>query len=221
MDMMNWMIQTSAAGSLPVVVSEYLLNDMGIFMRRERRMPKKAPLTAITGFRIGYKAVAGTDYRMAHLNRNAILWHKITSVSEDDDGLITICGNTSDVITISCTLENRDTVLQFISIKRQEHPAVAEADYTAAAWICWRDDDNWGDAETLIDMVNEELDTERFIEPEVLEETEITVTHEYNIPPAPPKPEPTAPSRPKFCGNCGESLPSDGSFCGNCGNSIF
>lgn len=219
MDMMNWMIQTSAPGSLPVVFSEYLLNDMGIFMRREQRMPKKEPLNAITGFRVGYKAVAGTDYRIAHLDRNAILWHKITSVSEDDNGLISVCGNTSDVIAISCTPENRDAVSRFISIKRQEHPAVAEADYAAAAWICWRDDDDWGDAETLLDMVNEGLNTERFIEPEVLKETEITVAHEYSIPPVPPKP--AAPSRPKFCRNCGESLPSDGNFCENCGNSIL
>lgn len=190
MDMMNWIIQTGAAGSLPVVFSEYLLNDMGIFMRREQRMPKKAPLTAITGFRVGYKAVAGTDYRMAHLDRNAILWHKITSVSVDDNGLITVCGNTSDVITIRCKPENRDAVLQLVSIKRQEHPPVADADYKAAAWICWRDDDDWGDAETLLDMVNGELETERFIEPEVLEETKITVAHEHGIPLVTPKPAP-------------------------------
>ncbi len=167
-------------------------------------MPKKAPLTAITGFRVGYKAVAGTDYRMAHLDRSAILWHKITSLSVDDNGLITVCSNTSDVITICCTPENREAVLQFVSIKRQEHPPVADAEYKAAAWICWRDDDDWGDAETLLDMVNGELETERFIEPEVLKETKITVAHEHGIPPVPPKP--AAPLRPKFCRNCGNRV---------------
>lgn len=174
MDTMNWMIQTSAAGSLPTVVSEYLLNDLGIFVRRERRMPKKAPLTAITGFRVGYAAVPGTNYRVAPLDRNAILWHKITSVSEEGPGLITVRGNTKDAITISYTPENRDAVLQFISTKRQQHPVVADADYAAASWICWRDDDDWGDASTLVDMVNAELHTERFIEPDVLEETKIS-----------------------------------------------
>ena len=217
MDIMNWMIQTSTAGSLPIIMSEYLLNDMGIFVRRERRMPKKAPLTAITGFRIGYAAVPGTDYRMAPMDRNAILWYKITSVTEDSAGLITICGNTKDVITISCTPDNRDAVLQFISTKRKQHPAFAKADYAAASWICWRDDDDWGDASTLMDMVNAELDTERFIDPDVLEETEITVVPENSI----PLTQPTSAFRPKFCRKCGELLPPDGSFCENCGNNIL
>ncbi|MDD4295556.1 MAG: zinc ribbon domain-containing protein [Ruminiclostridium sp.] len=217
MDIMNWMIQTSTAGSLPIVMSEYLLNDMGIFARRERRMPKKAPLTAITGFRIGYVAVPGTDYRMAPMDRNAILWYKITSVTEDSAGLITVRGNTKDVITISCTPDNRDAVLQFISAKRKQHPTIVKADYAAASWICWRDDDDWGDASTLMDMVNAELDTERFIDPDVLEETEITVVPENSI----PLTQPTSASRPKFCRKCGELLPLDGSFCENCGNNIL
>ena len=41
MDTMNWMLQTSAKEVLPVIVSEYLLNDLGVFTKSERRMPKK------------------------------------------------------------------------------------------------------------------------------------------------------------------------------------
>lgn len=225
MDTMNWMIQTSGQGVLPMIVSEYLLNDLGVFTKSERRMPKKAPLTAVTGFRIGYAAVPNTDYRMAPIARNAILWHKITSVSADGSGFITVCGNTKDTISILCTPENHDAVLQYIAIKRQLHPVVVEADFAAASWICWRDDDDWGDAlASLTDMVNDELGTERFIEPEVLEETEITGVVESSPLVAPvtnPVISPSSPpDRPKFCSKCGELLPPDGNFCENCGNRI-
>lgn len=175
MDTMNWLKQTSAEGTLPIIVSEYLLNDLGIFTKSERRMPKKAPFTALTGFRVGYTAVPNTDYRMAPMSRNAILWHKVTSVSADRASLITVHGNSKDVIAINCTADNHNAVMQFINIKRQLHPVVIDEDYAAASWICWRDDDEWNDASaSLSDMVQEELDTERFLEPEVLEETVIT-----------------------------------------------
>ncbi len=243
MDTINWILQTSAQGVLPAIVSEYLMNDLGVFTKSERRMPKKAPLTALTGFRVGYIAVPNTDYRMAPLARNGILWHKITSVCVDDSGLIIVRGNTKDVISILCTPENHDCVMQFIAGKRQLHPVVAEADFAAASWICWRDDDDWGDASaTLKDMVREELETERFIEPEVLEETKISGVVDRSSPVVPaespfvapvaapnaadkpvaaPDLAPSAaPVRPKFCSNCGELLPPDGRFCENCGNKI-
>lgn len=243
MDTMNWMLQTSAKEVLPVIVSEYLLNDLGVFTKSERRMPKKAPLTALTGFRVGYVAVPNTDYRMAPQARNAILWHKITSVSVDDSGLITVCGNTKDIISILCTPENHASVLQYIAAKRQQHPVVLEADFAAASWICWRDDDDWGDASaTLVDMVRDELETERFIEPEVLEETVISGAVDMsspiesvespfvspvvaaNVEKTPDTASNLAPSpqpaRPKFCSNCGALLPPDGRFCENCGNKI-
>ena len=243
MNTMNWTLQTSDQGILPVIVSEYLLNDLGVFTKSERRMPKKAPLTALTGFRVGYAAVPNTDYRMAPLARNAILWHKITSVTVSETGLISVHGNSKDEITILCTPENRDSVLQFIAAKRQQHPVVLEGDFAAASWICWRDDDEWGDAfATLTDMVHEELETERFIEPEVLEETEITgavdmsssvaaVELPFDAPGDAPievdtlvmAPDPALSSqsaRPKFCSNCGAMLPPDGHFCENCGNKI-
>lgn len=237
MDTMNWTIQTSAQGVMPMIVSEYLLNDSGVFTKSERRMPKKAPLTALTGFRIGYAPVPNTDYRMAPNARNGILWHKITSVSVDDSGFITVRGNTKDVISILCPPDTHDAVLQFIANKRQLHPVVSEADFAAASWICWRDDDDWGDASaSLVDMVNEESGTERFIEPEVLEETVISGVVDSSSPVAPvtapviapvvtPDLDPVTstsspPARPKFCSKCGELLPPEGSFCENCGNRI-
>lgn len=225
MNTMNWMMQTSGQGVLPMIVSEYLLNDLGVFTKSERRMPKKAPLTAVTGFRIGYTAVPNTDYRMAPIERKAILWHKITSVSADGSGFITVRGNTKDTISILCTPDNHDAVLQYIAIKRQLHPVVVKADFAAASWICWRDDDDWGDTSaSLMDMVNNEMGTERFIEPEVLEETIITVVVENSLPVEPVAPSVTSPSspsdRPMFCSKCGELLSTDGNFCENCGNRI-
>ena len=50
MKQMTWSRSTSPAGEKPVIVSEYLLNELGIFVKREKRMPKKAGLTALTGF---------------------------------------------------------------------------------------------------------------------------------------------------------------------------
>jgi hypothetical protein len=56
---------------------------------------------------------------------------------------------------------------------RKNHPPVKTADYDAASWLCWRDDDDWGDNPfmPLLEMIEIEKDTDRFIEPEILEET--------------------------------------------------
>ena len=72
MDLLNWSIQTSKPGDITIVISEYVLNELGVFIKQEYRVLKKNKLNAVMGFRIGYEPVPNTDYRAARGNRNAI-----------------------------------------------------------------------------------------------------------------------------------------------------
>lgn len=217
MEQITWSRPTSPEGEEPLIVSEYVLNDLGVFVKREKRMPKKAGLTALTGFRIGYAAIPGTDYRAAPLDRNAILWHKLTAVKEDGDGGVIIKGNRKDIITLCFEPENWGAVLDYIETMRQQHPLVGAADDVAASWLCWRDDDDWGEPfRPLTEMIRDELETERFIEPEIYEETRLAGVRDTKEPEvAPPVTE-----RPNFCQECGSALPKDGNFCPSCGTPI-
>ncbi len=217
MEQMTWSIQTSSPGITPVIISEYVLNDLGVFVKRERRISKKAPLHAITGFRVGYTAIPGTDYRSAPIDRNAILWYKVTCADEiGQDGMI-IRGNRDSEIIVSMLPENRDLVLHYIQMQRSQNPVIASADYTAASWLCWRDDDDWGDTNTpLAVMIENESETERFIEPEVLEETvlpEGSNMQGHSI-------TPSVKDIPAFCKECGTATYPDSCFCEKCGACI-
>lgn len=175
MEILTWSRPTSPASAKPEIVAEYLLNERGVFVKREKRMPKKAGLTALTGFRIGYAAIPSGDYRAAPLDRNAILWHKISRIKEAGAGSLIVSGNQKDTITLYFDPADRGAIQAYIDIMRQQHPTIGAPDYDAAAWLCWRDDDDWGDDPhlSLVDMVALEGDTERFIEPEILEETRL------------------------------------------------
>ncbi|MEO1814522.1 MAG: hypothetical protein ABGU93_02880 [Acetobacterium sp.] len=216
MKQMTWSRSTSPAGEKPVIVSEYLLNELGIFVKREKRMPKKPGLTALTGFRVGYAAVPGTDYRAAPLDRTAILWHKITAVKEAGPDRLIVSGNQEDRITLCFDPDDRDMVMDYVATKRREHPPVRAADYAAAAWLCWRDDDDWGDAPgmSLAAMVAREKETERFIEPEVLAETHLAGVREAPL----LQPAAVADDGPKCCQHCGAALIPEGKFCPQCGS---
>lgn len=215
MEQMTWNIKTSEPGVAPEIFSEYVINDLGVFVKRESHVSKKAPLHAATGFRIGYKAIPGKDYRAAPIDRNAILWHKVTCADEySTDGII-IRGNRNSVIDMHFLPENREAVLRFIEIMRTRHPAVAAADYTAAAWLCWRDDDEWEDPfAPLADMIEAESGVERFIEPEILEETILLNLPSDNNAASSSKPA------PKFCVKCGAAVYPDSSFCDHCGTQV-
>lgn len=205
MKQLTWTALVSKPGQTPAIVAEYVLNDLGAFVKRERRVPKNAPLNRLTGFRVGYRAIAGTDYRAAPLDRNAILWKKVTSVVEGGDS-VCVCGNRADQIELVVEAGLRDEVLRYIEAMRGAHPPVAAPDCDAASWICWRDDDEWGDPfAPLSDMIAGELTVERFLEPEVLAETEL-----------PDPPAPTA-QAPGFCKQCGAKLYPDSRFCEVCG----
>ena len=216
MKLMTWSRSTSPAGEKPVIVSEYLLNELGIFVKREKRMPKKAGLTALTGFRVGYAAVPGTDYRAAPLDRTAILWHKITAVKEAGADCLIVSGNQQDRITLCFDPDDRDMVTDYLATKRREHPPVRAEDYAAAAWLCWRDDDDWGDAPgmSLTAMVAREKETERFIEPEVLAETRLAGVREAPL----LQPEALTDHDLHCCQQCGTALIPDGNFCPHCGS---
>ncbi len=217
MDVLTWNIRTSLKDDLPEVYSEYLLNDLGVFVKRERRMPRSNLFTAVTGFRVGYFSVPGADYRVAPIDRDAILWYKVTSIEEVSENSLLVKGNRSSEIVIYYPLDNRDTVLQYIAVMRQNYPVIIQADPVAASWLCWRDDDEWEDPLLpIINMVEEEMQTERFIEPEILEETELmedSIQKNLSV-------SDQTENKPKFCVKCGSSLRFGINFCENCGNQI-
>lgn len=218
MKQMIWSRSTSPAGEKPVIVSEYLLNELGIFVKREKRMPKKPGLNALTGFRVGYAAVPGTDYRAAPLDRTAILWYKITRIKEVGSNGLIVSGNQKDTIALGFDPADRAAVMDYIQTMRQQHPVIGAPDYDAAAWLCWRDDDDWGDDPnlSLVEMVALEGETERFIEPEILEETRLAGVRDEALPDR----SATAPDRPAFCSQCGTALAPDDNFCPECGQRL-
>lgn len=169
---MHWSIETSPLGAKPKIISEYVLNELGIFIKRERRMPKNNLLTKTTGFRVGYELIKNTEYRAAPYDRNAILWYKITQIVETESCKLLISGNSKDHIEVVFFPENKNDILRFIQEMQQKYPQVTSADEKAAAWMCWRDDDEWEEPfASLETMIESELDCQRFIEPEILEET--------------------------------------------------
>ena len=172
----SWQIITSREGETPAIFAEYLLNDLGVFVKRMRRVAKKGLLNSLTGFRVGYVPVPGTDYREGPLDRNAILWRKLTSAVQTGQYEFQITGNSDDKITLVVPPELVYAVQQYIETRRSANPPVAEPDMEAAVWLCWRDDDEWEDPQMpLAVMVEAEKNTERFIDPDVLEETRLNI----------------------------------------------
>lgn len=173
-EIINWNTMTSREGETPAIYSEYLLNDQGIFVKRMRRVSKKGFLNALTGFRVGYSPIPGTDYREGPLDRNAILWRKLTSVVQTSQNEIELTGNSSDKIVLVIPPELIYAVHQYIENMRMAHPPVREPDEQAAIWMCWRDDDEWEDPQMpLAAMIEAEKNVDRYIDPDVLEETRL------------------------------------------------
>lgn len=175
-NIISWQIITSREGETPTIRAEFLLNDLGVFVKRMRRVTKKGFLNALTGFRVGYVPVPGTDYREGPLDRNAILWRKLTSAVQISQNEFQLIGNSNNNITLVVPPELIYAVQQYIETRRSANPLVAEPDMEAAVWLCWRDDDEWGDPQMpLAVMVEAEKNTERFIDPDVLEETRLSI----------------------------------------------
>ena len=76
-----------------------------------------------------------------------------------------------------------------------------------------RRDDDWGDDPyaPLTQMIEEEPDTERFLDSETLAETELYVIIEDIMPKK---------SKQLFCTECGATLSSDSIFFENCGEAV-
>ena len=175
MESFTWTIQTSPARKVPMIVSEYVLNEQGVFVKREKRVSKNEPLTAITGFKVGYHRIPDTDYRAAPLDRDVILWQKMTSAVVSGPDTLTITGNARDIIEVKMPADSQMHILRFIDRMRRQNPVVENPDEQAAIWMCWRDDDDWGDNpyRPLQEMIDEEASVERFIDPDILEETRL------------------------------------------------
>jgi hypothetical protein len=222
MESISWITQTSPPDVMTGIYSEYVLNEQGVFVKREKRVPKNEPLTAITGFRVGYKLVSGTDYRAAPLDRNAILWYKITSIIANSPNELLITGNSHDTIVLVMPEDLRSRILQFVDKMTQLHPPKVQPDEQAAIWICWRDDDDWGDDpyRPLQDMIDEEADVDRFIDPDVLEETRLSQMPAPFKPLAPADQRDSSSPTAKFCSACGASVQPGSRFCSQCGQPL-
>ncbi len=174
MQAISWQIMFSGPDQLPWIQAEYLLDQQGIFMKREKRLPLQRPLAALTGFRVGYQARPGTDYRAAPMDRMALIWPKITAVRPQGKGLWLISGNLADELVLRLPLERQAEIMSFIEGMLRRNPPQLDEDETAAAWLCWRDDDDWGDPFlTLTEMVAHEAGAKRLLEPEILAATRL------------------------------------------------
>lgn len=101
-------------------------------------------------------------------------------------------------------------------MKRSQNPVITSADFTAASRLCWRDDD-WDDPNTpLAVMIENESETERFIEPEVLEETKLPDGSDINGHSV----SPSVKDFPTFCKECGAATYPDSRFYENFGARI-
>lgn len=218
MEQIQWMAQESLPGESPVIMAEYILNELGIFAKRERRVSKKPLLNKVAGFRVGYQKVEGSNYFAAPMDRNAILWKKITSVNEED-GQIFIKGNQKDEIALHYGQEMRADIVRFINKMRKKHPVERKEDIDAAIWMCWRDDDDWGDYfMPLADMIEGEKDIDRFIDPDILAETMLRIMPKEAV--ELPVEEESFKEKTKFCSDCGASLRPDSKFCEDCGAKV-
>ncbi len=94
-----------------------------------------------------------------------------------------IRGNQKDEILLAVEPGTRDQVLQYIQSKRESHPLNVAADYDASApgFAGETMTSETDPCATLSDMIAEELDTERFLEPEVVEKT-VLLSHLYTRP---------------------------------------
>lgn len=169
--MLGWTMELAEESKKGGFYVDYLLNDLGIFLRKEERVLKPSLLQRTTGFRAGFKKPDGKDYYLRYHSRDALLWRKIYSVSDQGNHIL-VRGNSNKEILLFLEPGMKTQVLDLIYKKRREHPPLLEEDLEAADWISWSQDEDWGDEiKSLAEMVEEERSVERFIEAEVLVET--------------------------------------------------
>jgi len=150
---------------------DYVMNDLGIFTKTEKRSKKSGTAAQLWGFRAGKNKIKGTDYLAQIQGRQALLWEKVTEVIAGDQQ-ITVRGNSQTEIVIFCSPENCSDVTDLIEQMIKSHPTEKGPSRVAAGWLCWEQDEDWEAGESLEEMVEAERNgAERFIEDEILEET--------------------------------------------------
>ena len=123
-------------------------------------------------------------------------------------------GNKAQTITVMVEPSDRQRVSNFIADQRSLNPLVPGPDFDAASWICWQEDDDWGDPfAPLKEMVDLELQTERFLEQETVDKTLIDETLV--------KAWEEVTDKHKFCSSCGAKLDLDSNFCSECGSKVI
>ncbi|MCK9314358.1 MAG: hypothetical protein M0P20_09960 [Methanocorpusculum sp.] len=171
MDKLAWCIEFPPEKGSSYTVADYVINDLGIFARTEKRTKKTGAASQLWGFRVGMNKVKGTDYLAQAGGRQALLWQKISGVTIGDNQ-ITVRGNRDTKIQIFCTAENFAEVSALIQTMRAAHPMESGPSIDAAGWICWEQDEDWEAGESLDDMITTEISSvERYIESDILEET--------------------------------------------------
>ena len=174
MDKLAWCIEFPPEKGSSYTAVDYVINDIGIFSRTERRTKKTGMASQLWGFRVGMNKVKGTDHLAQAGGRQALLWQKVSGVIIGDS-LITVHGNRSTIIQIFCTAGNFAAAAALIQTMRAAHPMKAGPDRDAAGWICWEQDEDWEAGESLDDMITAEQNSgDRYIEDEILEETIIS-----------------------------------------------
>lgn len=150
---------------------DYVVNDLGIFAKTEKRSKKSGAAAQLWGFRAGKNKVKGTDYLARIQGRQALLWEKITEVIPGDQQ-ITVFGNRQTEIILFCSSENFSDVTDLIERMTISHPTEKGPSREAAGWLCWEQDEDWEAGDSLEEMVEAERNgSERFIEEEILAET--------------------------------------------------
>lgn len=150
---------------------DYVINDLGIFAKIEKRSKKSRTTAQLSGFRAGKNKVKGTDYLAQIQGRKALLWQKITEVIRGDQQII-VRGNRQTEIILFCSPENFADVSDMIQRMTTSHPAEKGPNREAACWLCWEQDEDWETGESLDAMIEAERNGgKRFIEDDILEET--------------------------------------------------
>ncbi len=171
MDTLVWSIELPPDNGSWYTAVDYVMNDLDIFTKTEKRSKKSGTAAQLWGFRAGKNKVKGTDYLAQIQGRQALLWEKVTEVISGDQQ-ITIRGNRQTEIVLFCSSENFSDVTDLIERMTKSHPTDKGPSPDAAGWLCWEQDEDWETGESLEAMVETERNGgERFIEDEILAET--------------------------------------------------
>ena len=159
-----WSRLSVDAATGQMIVDEFLLCDMGVFTKRERRTRIEPPYEGAPPF------------IPVPISRGAILWRKARDVTVDRaEGTITVYGNRDSTVTLYSGGDTVDEILAWIDDALEQHPLLLEADSEAALWLEWSEERHWKRPyESLESMVASEMRHGRFVDTRSLARTVIT-----------------------------------------------